>query len=117
MSDEPRNLWFITGATSGFGRAIAEAVATRGDIVVGAARSPARLDDLVAAYPDHVHAIALDVTDTDRCSSFLGANRSPSGLGDRWQQTAAPARALQAGGCPFEPGTTHPLGIQRRRRC
>jgi NAD(P)-dependent dehydrogenase (short-subunit alcohol dehydrogenase family) len=71
MTDESENLWFITGATSGFGRAIAEAVAARGDIVVGAARSPARLDDLVAAYPDHVHAIALDVTDTDRCRAVV----------------------------------------------
>ncbi len=32
---------------------------------------------------------------------------SPSGLSDRQQQTAAPTRALQAGGRPFEPGTAH----------
>jgi hypothetical protein len=34
-------------------------------------------------------------------------HRSPSGLSDRRQQTAVAARALQAGGRPFEPGTAH----------
>jgi len=31
-------------------------------------------------------------------------------MSDRRQQTAAAARALQAGGRPFEPGTAHPHG-------
>jgi len=57
----------ITGATSGFGRAIAEAAVARADVVVAAARNPARLDDLVAASaPGRVHAVELDVTDTAR---------------------------------------------------
>jgi hypothetical protein len=34
-------------------------------------------------------------------------NRRGSG---NWQQTAAPARALQAGGRPSEPGTAHTPG-------
>jgi NAD(P)-dependent dehydrogenase (short-subunit alcohol dehydrogenase family) len=56
-------VWLITGANSGFGRAItAEAVAA-GDVVVAAARRPATLEDLVAAHPDQVQAVALDVTD------------------------------------------------------
>jgi NAD(P)-dependent dehydrogenase (short-subunit alcohol dehydrogenase family) len=57
-------VWLITGATSGFGRAIAETAIEAGDIVVGAARTPARLDDLVAAHPDQLSTIQLDVTDT-----------------------------------------------------
>ncbi|MEU3820430.1 oxidoreductase [Streptomyces sp. NPDC030392] len=57
-------VWLITGATSGFGRAIAEAAIAEGDVVVGAARRPEALDDLVAAHPDQVHAVRLDVTDT-----------------------------------------------------
>ncbi|WP_205710826.1 oxidoreductase [Isoptericola sp. BMS4] len=57
-------VWLITGATSGFGRAIAEAAVAAGDVVVGAARRPAGLDDLVAAHPDQVEAIRLDVADT-----------------------------------------------------
>ncbi|MES4829121.1 SDR family NAD(P)-dependent oxidoreductase, partial [Streptomyces anthocyanicus] len=42
-------VWLITGASSGFGRAIAEAALADGDVVVGAARRPEALDDLVAA--------------------------------------------------------------------
>lgn len=62
MTDSP--VWFITGASSGFGRAIAEAAAEAGETVVAAVRRPAALDDLVAAYPGLIDPIALDVTDT-----------------------------------------------------
>ncbi|MEU2183390.1 SDR family NAD(P)-dependent oxidoreductase [Streptomyces thermolilacinus] len=58
-----RKVWLITGATSGFGRAIAEAALADGDVVVGAARRPEALDDLVAAHPGRVEAVRLDVTD------------------------------------------------------
>ncbi|MEV4255872.1 oxidoreductase [Spirillospora sp. NPDC049652] len=61
MSEQ--RVWLITGATSGFGRAIAEAALAAGDVVVAAARRPGALDDLVAAHPDRVRAVALDVTD------------------------------------------------------
>ncbi|UWE12451.1 oxidoreductase [Actinacidiphila bryophytorum] len=57
-------VWLVTGANSGFGRAVAEAAVAAGDVVVGAARRVAALDDLVAAHPDQVEALALDVTDT-----------------------------------------------------
>ncbi|GAA1534204.1 oxidoreductase [Actinomadura kijaniata] len=56
-------VWLVTGATSGFGRAIAEAAVAAGDVVVAAARRPAALDDLVAAHPGRVEAVELDVTD------------------------------------------------------
>ena len=57
-------VWLITGASSGFGRSITEAALAAGDVVVGAARRPEALDDLVAAHPDQVEALRLDVTDT-----------------------------------------------------
>ncbi|MGW4547129.1 oxidoreductase [Streptomyces violaceorubidus] len=57
-------VWLITGASSGFGRAIAEAALADGDVVVGAARRPEALDDLVAAHPDQMEALRLDVADT-----------------------------------------------------
>lgn len=56
-------VWLVTGAGSGFGRAIAEAAVAAGDVVVGAVRRPETLDDLVAAHPDQVEALRLDVTD------------------------------------------------------
>ncbi|GAA2732489.1 oxidoreductase [Streptomyces nogalater] len=56
-------VWLVTGASSGFGRAITEAAVAAGDLVVGAARSPEALEDLVAAHPGKVEALRLDVTD------------------------------------------------------
>src|SRR3954462_15368723 len=56
-------IWFVTGASSGFGRAITEAAVEAGDTVVAAVRRPAALDDLVAAHPGLVHPVGLDATD------------------------------------------------------
>lgn len=60
------NIWFITGASSGFGRAIAVDAIAAGDTVIGTARRTSALDDLVAAHPDRVEAIRLDMTDSKR---------------------------------------------------
>jgi NAD(P)-dependent dehydrogenase (short-subunit alcohol dehydrogenase family) len=57
-------VWLVTGASSGFGRAIVEAALAAGDVVVGAARRTEALYDLVAARPDQMEALRLDVTDT-----------------------------------------------------
>ncbi|MBQ1000953.1 SDR family NAD(P)-dependent oxidoreductase [Streptomyces sp. RK62] len=57
-------VWLITGANSGFGRALAELALADGDVVVGAVRRPEALDDLVAAHPDQVEALRLDVAET-----------------------------------------------------
>ncbi|MDP9166098.1 MAG: SDR family NAD(P)-dependent oxidoreductase [Actinomycetota bacterium] len=57
-------VWLITGATSGFGRALTEAAIAAGDVVVAAGRRTGQLDDLVSAHPDQVEAVRLDVTDT-----------------------------------------------------
>ncbi len=57
-------VWLVTGANSGFGRAITEAAVAAGDVVVATARRLTALDDLVAAHPTQVEAVHLDVTDT-----------------------------------------------------
>ncbi|BCB77006.1 oxidoreductase [Phytohabitans flavus] len=64
-------VWLVTGASAGFGRAIAEAALAAGDTVVATARRPAALDDLVAAYPDRAVASALDVTDPARVAAVV----------------------------------------------
>ncbi len=59
-------VWLVTGASAGFGRAIAAEALGRGHRVVVTARDPAALADLTAAHPDRAHALALDVTDPAR---------------------------------------------------
>jgi NAD(P)-dependent dehydrogenase (short-subunit alcohol dehydrogenase family) len=68
MSDR---VWLITGASSGFGRALAEAALADGDVVVGAARRLERLNELAGEHPGRFHAIALDVTDTERARQVV----------------------------------------------
>lgn len=55
-------VWFITGASRGFGRVWAEAALRRGDKVVATARSLASIADLAEKYGEHVLTLALDVT-------------------------------------------------------
>ncbi|WP_433247046.1 oxidoreductase [Streptosporangium sp. CA-135522] len=64
-------VWLITGASSGFGRSIAEAALAAGDTVVATARKPEVLDDLVAAHPDRAVAVRLDVTDSARIAEVV----------------------------------------------
>ncbi|MEV3874535.1 oxidoreductase [Streptomyces sp. NPDC049906] len=59
-------VWLVTGASSGFGREIARAAIAAGDTVIGTARRTAAMADLVAAHPDRVEAIPLDLTEGDR---------------------------------------------------
>lgn len=56
--------WIITGASSGFGRALTELSLAAGDTVVAAMRRPDRIDDLVAQYPQTLLPLAFDVRDT-----------------------------------------------------
>src|SRR5712675_3204205 len=67
--------WFITGSSRGFGRALARAALEAGDRVAATARRPEQLDDLVAAYPDRLLALALDVTDAAAASAAISEAR------------------------------------------
>jgi NAD(P)-dependent dehydrogenase (short-subunit alcohol dehydrogenase family) len=58
-------VWFITGASSGFGKALAEAVITRGEKVVVAARRRETLARLATVDNSRVLPMPLDVTDAD----------------------------------------------------
>ena len=55
-------VWLITGTSSGFGRSLAEEVLSRGERVIGTARDPKSLDELVKIAPERVRALGLDVT-------------------------------------------------------
>jgi len=61
MSD--KKVWFITGCSTGFGRALATNLLESGYRVAVTARNAEKVADLVAINPDKALAIALDVTD------------------------------------------------------
>jgi NAD(P)-dependent dehydrogenase (short-subunit alcohol dehydrogenase family) len=55
-------VWFITGCSTGLGRALAERVLQAGHRCVVTARDAAQVGDIVAPYPQTSLAVALDVT-------------------------------------------------------
>ena len=58
-----QQVWFITGSSRGFGRALVQAVLDAGDLVVATARRPGQLAEFTQQYGDRVLPLALDVTD------------------------------------------------------
>jgi NADP-dependent 3-hydroxy acid dehydrogenase YdfG len=55
-------VWFITGASTGFGRLLAEEVLKAGGKVVVTARKLDKVSDLETKYPETAKALTLDVT-------------------------------------------------------
>ncbi len=60
-----QKIWFITGASRGFGREWAIAALERGDSVAATARTLSTLDELVDKYGERFLPLQLDVTDRD----------------------------------------------------
>jgi NAD(P)-dependent dehydrogenase (short-subunit alcohol dehydrogenase family) len=58
-----QQVWFITGSSRGFGRALVQAVLDAGDLVVATARRPEQLAEFTRRCGDRVLPFALDVTD------------------------------------------------------
>ncbi|QGG42688.1 SDR family oxidoreductase [Aeromicrobium yanjiei] len=58
-------IWFITGASRGFGREWSIAALERGDRVAATARDTSTLDDLVERFGDAILPLQLDVNDHD----------------------------------------------------
>ena len=56
--------WFITGPSSGFGRALTETLLQRGNRVAATLRKINALDDLKEQYGERIWVAPLDVTDT-----------------------------------------------------
>jgi NAD(P)-dependent dehydrogenase (short-subunit alcohol dehydrogenase family) len=67
-------VWFVTGASRGFGRIWTEAALKRGDTVAATARDVKALDDLVGAHGDSILALPLDVT--ERSAVFDAVNQA-----------------------------------------
>jgi NAD(P)-dependent dehydrogenase (short-subunit alcohol dehydrogenase family) len=64
--------WFITGASSGFGREIARAALAQGDQVVAAARRSEPLEELAEQAPERVLLSQVDITNADQRAAAVG---------------------------------------------
>ncbi|MBP6018941.1 MAG: SDR family oxidoreductase [Burkholderiaceae bacterium] len=63
--------WFITGTSTGLGRLLTERLLERGDRVVATLRRPDALNTLATQYGDQLHALTLDVTDTQAIKAVV----------------------------------------------
>jgi len=73
--------WFITGASSGLGAALARAVLDHGDNAAITARNTGHVQGLVGEYPDSALPLRLDVTDHGQVVDAVSAAVS---LRRRW---------------------------------
>jgi NAD(P)-dependent dehydrogenase (short-subunit alcohol dehydrogenase family) len=62
MTEKSTRTWFITGASTGFGRLLAEELLRRGERVAATARDKTKVEDLARQYRGKARAFALDVT-------------------------------------------------------
>jgi NAD(P)-dependent dehydrogenase (short-subunit alcohol dehydrogenase family) len=74
--------WFITGCSTGLGRALATAVLDRGDNAVVTARDVARVGDLAGAHQGTALALSLDVTDATQAGNAVRAAQDRFGVID-----------------------------------
>jgi NAD(P)-dependent dehydrogenase (short-subunit alcohol dehydrogenase family) len=70
-TQKPQRVWFITGASTGFGRLLAEEVLKADDKVVATARKLDNVADLEKKYPQTAQALSLDVTDAGQVDSAV----------------------------------------------
>ena len=73
MTNETSRVWFITGASTGFGRKLAEAVLAKGDRVVATARKQETVAGLERQNPSRARAVRLDVTDLAQVTASVQA--------------------------------------------
>lgn len=70
---EKQPVWFITGSSSGLGRALAERVLAHGYRLIATARRVDALSDLAAAYPEQCRTMTLDVAVPQQVSAVVEA--------------------------------------------
>ncbi|GAB2442809.1 SDR family NAD(P)-dependent oxidoreductase [Nocardia tengchongensis] len=73
MTTDATQTWIITGASKGFGRALAEAALAAGDNVVVAVRNPDGMADLAAEYSDTCLVARFDARDTHAAAGLVSA--------------------------------------------
>ena len=73
MTSSKPAIVFVTGASSGFGAAVARRFAADGARVIAAARRPDRLQDLKDEFGGQILPMQLDVRDRDRVAADVAA--------------------------------------------
>jgi len=76
----PQKKWFITGVSSGLGRALAAAVLDAGDRVAGTVRSDGAKREFEAFAPGRAHGFVLDVRETAAIGETVRAAESLGGI-------------------------------------
>jgi NAD(P)-dependent dehydrogenase (short-subunit alcohol dehydrogenase family) len=71
--------WFITGISSGFGRALAHAVLSRRDRITGTVRTAAARTAFLDEHPEGAVVRLLDVTDESAVRSVIAATEAETG--------------------------------------
>lgn len=66
-------VWFITGASRGFGIEIAREALSRGDSVVATARHPHTIAEALPGHGDRLLTVPLDVSDTHQITAAVDA--------------------------------------------
>ncbi|AJC52906.1 short-chain alcohol dehydrogenase/reductase [Streptomyces sp. 769] len=72
-------MWFITGCSSGLGRALARAVLERGWRAVVTARDTGKVADVVLGHEERALALALDVTDGEQIATAVAQAQAAFG--------------------------------------
>jgi NAD(P)-dependent dehydrogenase (short-subunit alcohol dehydrogenase family) len=79
MQQENTPVWFITGCSTGLGRALADLIVQRGWRVVVTARDKSAVAEIESATPDRVLALSLDVTNPAGIDAAVSAAKEKFG--------------------------------------
>lgn len=82
MASATRQVWLITGCSTGFGRELARQVLREGACAIVTARDPASVADIAALAGDRALPIALDVTDQNQIQDVVSQGEAHFGRVD-----------------------------------
>ena len=79
MNTDSAPVWFITGCSTGLGRALAQRVLEHGHRAVVTARNADQISDIIASYPDTALGLSLDVNDVNLVEAALAQTKQRFG--------------------------------------
>ncbi|KAI0073375.1 NAD(P)-binding protein [Panus rudis PR-1116 ss-1] len=97
-------VWLVTGSSSGMGRAVAEYVLSKGDIVVATARRPEALEDLRKPFPSESQLLVLklDVTVDSEIAAVFAKIKETYGRLDVLYNNAGYGMIAEVEGTPLD---------------